>query len=208
MALGCGSTNNSAVKNDSTAKVDAQNSAFTAAKVQNQQVAAAATDTAAAVVPDDQKVIEDALKKYDPKNYKQSGSEKGNAPGFELQDIFYDTYNMDTYKGKQPVLLVFFATWCRYCGNELRTLHGRYPKLVQDGLEVLAIDVGESIEKVIAFSRSINPGFKMLVDTDTIVSNSYRVVGVPTYILVDQSGAIVFQDNTFPEDYKGLLKIQ
>ena len=90
----------------------------------------------------------------------------------------------------------------------MRQLHNRYPTLVNNGLEVLAIDVGEQTSQVDDFIKGsgISPGFKVLVDTDTTVSNSYQVVGVPTYILVSTEGYIIFQDNEFPDNYSDLIK--
>ena len=147
------------------------------------------------------KALEAAVKK-------QPSKEKRIAPDFKLLDIYQDTYAFSDYKGKQPLLLFFWTTWCPFCQNELRQLHNRYPTLVNNGLEVLAIDVGEQTSQVDDFIKGsgISPGFKVLVDTDTTVSNSYQVVGVPTYILVSTEGYIIFQDNEFPDNYSDLIK--
>ena len=156
------------------------------------------------------KAIDDLIKKYSNKTASAQNSNKNVrfAPDFDLQDIFFDEYKLSNYKGKQPVILFFWTTMCPYCKQELREMHNRYPKIVKDGLELLAIDVGEEIEKVSAYVRNFNFGFKVLVDTDTSVSTAYRVIGVPTFVLVDINGNILFQDNSFPESYKALLSAQ
>jgi len=149
------------------------------------------------------KTMDEMVKKYSIAKQVDKGARA--APDFTLQDINYDMYSLSSYKGQQPVLLFFWQSQCDYCKTEMVMLHNRYPQLVKDGLELLAIDVGESMDTVSDFIRNRGIGFKVLVDTDTSVANSYRTIGVPTYILVDINGNIVFQDNTFPDAYKELV---
>lgn len=167
-----------------------------------------AVTTEVAKTAAEENAMDAMIKKYSTAAAPKS-SGKRTAPDFQLQDIFYDTYSLQDYKdSQQPVLLFFWTTWCPYCQNELRMMRDRYPKFVESGLEVLAINVGETMQQVSDFVRNINPGFKVLVDNDTTVSGAYRVAGVPTYILIDKDGNIVFQDNTFPEGYQNLISSQ
>lgn len=113
---------------------------------------------------------------------------------------------ISSYKNKQPVLLFFWTTWCPFCRKELRDLNQLYPELKKDDLEVLAIDVGESPDKVKSFIKGYALSFKVLLDKDTVVAQTYSILGVPTYVLVDKKGSVVFQDHYFPrKEYKGLL---
>ena len=48
--------------------------------------------------------------------------------------------------------------------------------------------------------------FKVLLDSDAEVAYSYALIGVPTFVLVNKRGEIVFQDNLFPQNtYKEFL---
>jgi peroxiredoxin len=128
------------------------------------------------------------------------------APGFKLQDIRQDMVTLSSYKDEQAVLLFFWTTWCPFCQRELRVLNSMYAGLVKDGLEVLSINSGETPNKVEAFVRSYFLAYRVLLDKDTAVTRSYKILGVPTYILIDKKGNIVFRDNFFPyKDYKDLI---
>lgn len=128
------------------------------------------------------------------------------APDFQLQDIHQDMVDFVDYKERQPVLLFFWTTWCPYCEKELTILNDRYAGLVKDGVEVLAIDVGEDADTVINFTKNYYLAYRVLMDRDTSVSRSYQVAGVPTYVLVNKNGKIIFQDNYFPQaEYKKLI---
>jgi peroxiredoxin len=207
LLFGCSSTNNKVAWEQSQAQADVENAVpvkdTNPVEAQVQQ-----KDEAKSSIED--KAIDDLIKKYSNKTASTQNSNKNVriAPDFDLQDIFFDEYKLSNYKGKQPVILFFWATWCPYCKQELLMVHNRYPKLVKDGVEVFAVNVGEEIEKVSAFIRNLNLGLKVLADTDSSVSTSYRVIGVPTFVLVDTDGNILFQDNSFPEGYKAILSAQ
>jgi peroxiredoxin len=82
-----------------------------------------------------------------------------------------------------------------------------YPELVNNGLQVLAINVGEPAYKVANFVTSYQLNYKVLLDKDTNVTYSFDVLGVPTYVLVGEKGKITFISHTFPKDkYKDLIQ--
>jgi len=136
---------------------------------------------------------------------KVAAKEPEYAPDFELQDTRQDVFTLSEYKDKQSVLLFFWTTWCPFCRRELKVLNDSYASLIKNDIEVLAIDVGELSDAVSDFIRSYYLVFRVLLDKDTSVSKAYGVMGIPTYVLVNQKGAIVFRDNYFPANYKNLL---
>lgn len=118
---------------------------------------------------------------------------------FQLQDLNQETVTLSNYRDKQPVLLFFWTTWCPYCRIELKVINDRYEKLAKDGLQVLAINVGESTSKVLNFTKNYHLAFRVLLDKDATVASSYRILGVPTYILIDKKGYIRFEGHHFPQ---------
>lgn len=127
------------------------------------------------------------------------------APDFTLQSIHQDMITLSSFKNEQSVLLFFWATWCPYCQKELNVLNSNYSQLQKDGVELLAIDSGELMTTVQAFVDSLLLAYPVIVDSDQSVTNSYRIIGVPMYVLVNKNGEIIFQDNFFPRDYNDLL---
>lgn len=128
------------------------------------------------------------------------------APDFSLLNIYQDEYILSTYRDKQPVLLFFWTTWCPFCAKELRLLNQSYAGMVDDGVEVLAVNVGELPDTVENFVNSYLLSYPVLTDKDTRVALSYGIVGVPAYVLIDRKGYIVFQENYLPKkEYKDLI---
>jgi peroxiredoxin len=129
----------------------------------------------------------------------------GLAPDFKLPDLSGKFHTLNEYKGKQPVLLFFWTTWCPFCQVEIKKISGRAGELVNAGIEVLTINTGEPMERVSRFMQNRKINLKTLLDEDTSVSSSYGVLGVPTFYIADKQGKILFEGNKFPENYKELI---
>jgi peroxiredoxin len=125
---------------------------------------------------------------------------------FQLQDLDGNLVKSETFLGKKPLLLFFWTTWCPFCQRELKNLNDRYLDLRQEGLEVLAVDVGEPLERVKRFVKNYNLNFPVLLDKDSAVARTYEIIGIPTYILLDKEGRVAAKDNFFPQaKYKELI---
>lgn len=134
---------------------------------------------------------------------KVSSKEEFLAADFKLEDIYHNTLTLSSYK--QPVLLFFWTTWCPGCRRGLKVLSEEYQELTKSGVELLTIDVGEPPERVSSYVKNSALAFKVLLDTDTAVARSYDILGVPTYVLINQKGKVVFRENFFPKQYKDLI---
>jgi len=121
------------------------------------------------------------------------------APAFKLTGLNGKEVSLSDYKGKKAVVLFFWTTWCPYCREEMRGLNQEYAELTKGNIGFLAINVGESEDKVRNFVKSRILDFEVLLDRYTTVADSYDLMGVPTYIVIDKSGAIVSTGNHFPK---------
>src|SRR5689334_18897912 len=50
------------------------------------------------------------------------GRDEGRVPDFELRAAGGEPYSSTALVGQQPFVAVFFATWCDYCKEQLRSL--------------------------------------------------------------------------------------
>ena len=102
---------------------------------------------------------------------------------------------LSSYKDKSPVLIIFWATWCPYCVEEIPRLNKLREQYAKDKLEILAIDIQESLQTVQPFVLKKKMNFTVLLDEDGKVSDSYGLVGVPTLVVVDRHGKGVIATN-------------
>lgn len=113
------------------------------------------------------------------------------APNFKLSNTDEFEYEFSEYKGT-VVLLNFWATWCPPCRREMPSMERLYQKYQDKGFTVLAVNQMEDGDRVFAFSGVLNPTptFNILLDTNSRVSRSYHVKGLPTTFLIDKKGRI------------------
>jgi len=127
------------------------------------------------------------------------------AKDFQIKDINGKTVTLSAYKGKKPVFLLFWTTWCPYCRKELKVLSEKSAQLTSVNIELLAINIGESGAKVADFLKKNPLNLRVCLDENTSVAESYAVLGIPTYIIVNKDGLIVFTGHSFPDSYLKLL---
>ncbi|MFA5062898.1 MAG: TlpA disulfide reductase family protein [Candidatus Omnitrophota bacterium] len=124
----------------------------------------------------------------------------GVAPAFQLRDLNDRVVSLSDYKGKKAVMLFFWTTWCPYCREELNVLNQEYASLAKDSIELLAINVEEPKYKVEKYIRHYNLGLEVLLDSDSLVTRDYGLMGVPAYFVINKSGEIVSAGNHFPKN--------
>ncbi|MGD9014878.1 MAG: cytochrome c biogenesis protein CcdA [Candidatus Omnitrophota bacterium] len=128
------------------------------------------------------------------------------APDFTISDLDGNKITLSEFKQKQPVVLFFWTTWCPFCLKELINLNQIYADAIFKDTQLLAININESRLKVRRFLERYQLDFKILLDSDARVAYSYGVLGVPTFVLINKQGAVVFKDHFFPlNKYENLL---
>jgi peroxiredoxin len=137
-----------------------------------------------------------------------SGDSLKAAPGFQLKGLDDKVVSSADYFGKKPVILVFWTTWCPYCRQQLSQLNARLAELTKKGIQVLAINVGEPKSKVVNFAKSYSLNLQILLDELSAVAETYELMGVPTYFVIDVSGKVAAAANQFPEDAISKLAVK
>ncbi len=135
-------------------------------------------------------------------------STTGQAPDFELKDMDGKTVKLSQFKGKKPVLLYFWATWCPSCTKAQPAIIEIYNSNRNENLEVFGVNVGQGdpVERVKRFLSGHPVPFPVLYDNEGKVSSSYSVSGIPLFVLVNKEGKIVYRDNRPPRDVKRYLQ--
>lgn len=123
---------------------------------------------------------------------------------FTISDLEGKQVSLSDFAGK-PVILFFWAVWCPFCTEELPHLQKQYTNIKAKGIEVLAIDINDSSERLKKFLSRHNITLPVLMDEKNRVSTAYQVNGIPTYVLIDANGKIQFQGNILPADYIQIL---
>ena len=120
------------------------------------------------------------------------------APVFKLLTINDKELELESFSKDKVTLLVFSATWCPSCRQEIPILKEYYNELKDKGLNILSIDIQESKQKVMSFAEKYRINYPVALDTDASVARQYKVVGIPLNIVMDKSGVIRYKEHKPP----------
>jgi thiol-disulfide isomerase/thioredoxin len=122
------------------------------------------------------------------------GAEKASAAfTFKARDLAGTTLDLKDLLQKGPVLLDFWATWCKPCAASLPEIEALYKRYGPRGLSVIGISIDgpRNYAKVRPFVARAGLTYSMVLDEDGNLQQSYRITAVPTAVLIDGSGAVL-----------------
>ena len=114
------------------------------------------------------------------------------APAFTLTTLEGDTTRLSAYAGR-PVLINFWASWCKPCRGEMPLLIEAHHAHEQEGLAILAVNLADqerSTEDIREFQLEFGLPFPVLLDKKGKTRKLYALRGVPTSVFVGSDGVV------------------
>ncbi len=115
------------------------------------------------------------------------------APDFVLPDLFDESvkHRLSSYLG-HPVIVNFWATWCRPCRAEMPALQRVYEEQRETGLVVLGVNQTfvDNLDAARDFVTELALTFPNARDDSGNTSKLYQVLGLPTSIFITAEGEI------------------
>jgi len=137
--------------------------------------------------------------------YKTINASESDAVDFNLPDLKGGNVRLSDYYGKKSVLIDFSTTWCPYCVGIIPELEKIKSDYKDKDVEVMSIYIGENPSAVENFVKKHNIGYKILVDQSGKVASQYRIFGVPTIMIINKEGIIVYKGGFSYKDIKKIL---
>lgn len=123
------------------------------------------------------------------------GLQQGNLPpDFELETLDGEMVKLSDMKGKK-VVLNFWATWCPPCKAEMPHMENYYSNNAEkENVEILSVNLttGENrgVKAVQEFVDAYELTFKIPLDEEGIVGETYQVYSIPTTFMLNTDGTI------------------
>ena len=118
-----------------------------------------------------------------------SADTRGPAPQFTVQTLDGETFTNASIRGR-VTLLDFWATWCPVCRSDQAAVDDIERRFADQGLIVLAVDVGESEATVRAYLQGNPRSCRVVVNDGRSLAARFGVHGYPHYVLIDGDGNI------------------
>jgi len=120
------------------------------------------------------------------------GIRKG--PDFTLENLDGDQVELFKEVGDGPILLSFWATWCKPCLEELNEYKKIYSEYKDKGFKMFAISTDDenSVAKVKPLVKSKGYNFPVLLDTNSDAVRLYYAQSIPYSVILDKEGMIIY----------------
>ncbi len=122
-------------------------------------------------------------------------------PSIELKDINGKTVNIaELSNDGKPVIIDFFATWCKPCIRELDAIHEVYEEWVEEtGVKLVAVstDQAQNVNKVKPLVDNHGWEYQVLLDVNGAFKRAMNVQPIPHTFIIDGKGNIVYSHSGY-----------
>ena len=122
-------------------------------------------------------------------------------PNINLKDVNGNTKNLSKFSNNgNPIIISFWATWCKPCKAELNTIAEEYDDWVDEtGVKLIAISIDDarSSTRVEPYINAQGWEYMILLDPNGDYKRAMNVNNVPHTFLVNSNGKIVWDHNNY-----------
>jgi cytochrome c biogenesis protein CcmG, thiol:disulfide interchange protein DsbE len=124
-------------------------------------------------------------------------------PGCSIMDINGHKINTaELSNNGKPIIISFWATWCKPCISELTTINEVYSEWQKEtGVKLIAVSIDDarSSPKVLPLVNAKAWDYEVLLDQNGDFKRALNVNTVPHTFLINGNGEIVWQHTSFVE---------
>lgn len=133
----------------------------------------------------------------------------------DIKDVSNSNFNTSAISNDGPIIIDFWATWCKPCIKELMTIDEYYQDWQEETsvkLYAVSIDDSQSSSKVAPFVNGKGWEFEILLDPNGDFKRAMGVINVPHTFIFDKNGKLIWQHTSFTDGdenelYEVLTKI-
>lgn len=127
----------------------------------------------------------------------QAQVEASPAPDFELEDLQgFGDITLSEMRG-DVVVVNFWASWCAPCRQEAPDLERTWKMYKGRGVRFLGVDENDDAAAARTFVSEFGLTYPSVFDPAGRLAAGYRLLGLPTTVIIDQEGQIVYRFTGF-----------
>ena len=120
-------------------------------------------------------------------------------PDFRLRDVDNQWKEYPELKGSELTIIDFWATWCQPCVRSIPLLSEMAREFEGQGVNFIgvSIDGPRNQSKIKPFLQSMGVDYPVLRDIDSELMSDLGVTAVPTLLMYDSEGELLFLHEGF-----------
>ncbi len=127
------------------------------------------------------------------------------APSFIGQGLDETSLSFNADNIRKPTLLIFWASWCKVCKEKTPMLLNVY-KEINPKVEFIGISLDDDVADAIKSVKEQNIPCPNLIDIDNTIAIRFRILSIPTIILLDKKGIVRFRGFNMNVNFHNTLK--
>lgn len=131
-------------------------------------------------------------------------------PSVKLKDLKGKTVDTEKIVNPDgPIIISFFATWCKPCLRELKAIAEVYDDWQADtGVKLIAVSIDDarSASKVKPLVDSSGWDYEVLLDTNSDFARAMGVRMVPHMVILDKKGKVVKSHSGYTDGSEDHIK--
>jgi peroxiredoxin len=124
-------------------------------------------------------------------------------PAVDLKDISGKAVRTDTLQnGGRPLIIDFFATWCKPCNRELSAISEVYDEWQEEtGVKLIAVSIDEAhhINKVKPLVDRSGWPYEVLLDPNSDFKRALGIQLIPYTLIIDGKGRIAYKHQGYTD---------
>jgi peroxiredoxin len=113
------------------------------------------------------------------------------APAFTLKDLEGRNFKLSDFRGR-PVLIDFWATWCRPCRTSMSHLDALQERYRGEGLVVLGLSLDDHGPSTVRrYADQLRVRFRLAMASERVLDLYGPIRSVPTTIFINRRGEMV-----------------
>ncbi len=111
------------------------------------------------------------------------------APDFKLTLFSGQTISLKDFRGKTPVVINFWASWCPPCREEAPTL-AKISKMYDGRVKFIGVVTNDTQANALAFMKEFGISYDNGIDRDNI-AGKFGITGIPETFFIDEQGQLL-----------------
>ncbi|MFH1577170.1 MAG: TlpA disulfide reductase family protein [Candidatus Margulisiibacteriota bacterium] len=111
-------------------------------------------------------------------------------PGFSLPNLSGKNISLENHLGRDVVILSFFASWSKSCQQEICFLQELAKQYKQKNLQIIGISYDRKLDTLKKYVEKNDFELEILHDKKLQTLKDFRILIIPTLLVIEQSGDI------------------
>jgi len=125
-----------------------------------------------------------------------------------IKTIDGTVFKLSDFKGRKPVYLKYWASWCQPCRKQMPHLQHTFEKYGDD-IEVIAVnismnDTADAIKQTI---DEFNLSLPVVIDENSRLSQAFNLLATPYHILLDINGNVVHKGHDVSVELNNKIRL-